>query len=93
MSESTRVHVMVQGVVQGVFFRAHTRKVAQSLALTGWVRNLADGRVEIVAEGPQTNVEDFVGWCHKGPSFARVDHVDVDWSKPTDEYDTFEIKS
>ena len=92
MSEQVRVHVMVHGVVQGVFFRANTRRVAQSLSLTGWVSNLPDGSVEIFAEGPQKNVEHFVDWCHKGPSFARVDQVDVDWTEPTGEYDTFEIR-
>jgi acylphosphatase len=92
MSESVRVHVLVEGVVQGVFFRANTRRVAQSMDLTGWVRNLSDGRVEILAEGPEERVDDFVRWCRKGPSFARVDHTDIIWAKPTGEFTSFEIR-
>jgi acylphosphatase len=93
MSEWVRVHIMVKGLVQGVFFRANTRKVARSLALTGWVRNLPDGSVEILAEGSQKDVEDLVRWCHMGPSFARVDNVDINWAKPTGEFAVFEIRS
>ncbi|UCD05451.1 MAG: acylphosphatase [candidate division WOR-3 bacterium] len=92
MKESVRVDIIVEGLVQGVFFRANTRKVAESLALTGWVMNLPDGRVQILAEGPSGKIEEFVRWCQKGPPFARVDHADVRWSEPTGEFTTFEIR-
>ncbi len=92
MNEPVRVHIIVQGIVQGVFFRANTRRVAQSLALTGWVKNLPDGRVEVLAEGLPDNVDDFVNWCQKGPSFSRVEHAEINWAKPTGEFASFEIR-
>jgi len=92
MKASVRANITVEGLVQGVFFRANTRKVAESLMLTGWVKNLPDGRVEILAEGPSGKIEEFVHWCQKGPPFARVDHADVRLGEPTGEFTTFEIR-
>ncbi len=74
---NTRVHVFVSGKVQGVFFRSNTRDKAEELNLKGWVRNLADGRVEAVFEGEERNVEKMVEWCSKGPEYARVEDVEV----------------
>ena len=86
------VHIWVTGIVQGVFFRAHTRDVARSLGLTGWVRNLSDGRVEITAVGPRDALDRLVEWCHHGPSMARVDKTDVQWEDATDTFQDFEIR-
>ena len=72
-----RYHVRISGHVQGVFFRANTWKIARSLRLTGWVRNLPDGRVETVFEGEPKNAEAMVAWCRTGTPPARVEHVDV----------------
>jgi acylphosphatase len=72
-----RYHVRISGRVQGVFFRANTCKNARSLGLTGWVRNLPDGRVETVFEGEPENAEAMVAWCRTGTPPARVDHADV----------------
>ncbi len=72
-----RAHVFVTGRVQGVFFRAHTRKAALGFHLTGWVRTLPDGRVEAVFEGPAAAVEAMVDWCRQGPSHAAVEHLDA----------------
>ena len=72
-----RSHVFVEGRVQGVFFRAETREAAKSFGVTGWVRNLYDGRVEAVFEGGEEEVERAVDWCHKGPPHATVTHVEV----------------
>jgi acylphosphatase len=72
-----RYHVYISGRVQGVFFRANTCKQARALALTGWVRNLPDDRVETVFEGEQKQVEAMLAWCRTGTPPARVDQVDV----------------
>ena len=64
MGEQTRAHVCVSGNVQGVFYRANTRDTARELGVDGWVRNLEDGRVEAVFEGPEPAVEELIDWCH-----------------------------
>ena len=86
-----RVHVFVSGWVQGVFFRAETRDLARQLGLTGWVRNLWDGRVEAVVEGEDWAIEQLVAWCHRGPCGAQVDDVDVTYEGYTGEYDSFSV--
>lgn len=72
-----RVHVFISGMVQGVFFRANTQKAALSLKLTGWVRNLPDGRVEAIFEGNDGDVDAMMEWCRKGPSFAQVTDIEA----------------
>ena len=79
MNGDTRVHMKISGMVQGVFFRANTKRQAQALGIYGWVRNLTDGRVEIVAQGPREALAELIRWCQEGPSTARVDRVDIDW--------------
>jgi acylphosphatase len=74
---NARVHVFVSGKVQGVFFRTSTKDEADELGLSGWVRNLQDGRVEAVFEGEEGKVEKMVEWCRKGPEYARVTGVEV----------------
>ena len=77
-----RAHVFVTGVFQGVFFRSETARLAQRLGLTGWVRNLDDGRVEAVFEGEQEDVKKAVEFCKRGPSVAHVEDLEVrieDW--------------
>ena len=76
--ESKAVRARVSGVVQGVYFRQSTRDEATRLGVRGWVRNLADGRVELHAEGPAVAVDALLAWAHRGPSSARVDAVDVE---------------
>ncbi len=72
-----RVRLRITGRVQGVFFRESTRREATRLGLQGWVRNLDDGSVEAVVQGPAADVETMVQWCHRGPQLARVDSVQV----------------
>ncbi|MHB9286123.1 acylphosphatase [Halobacteriales archaeon Cl-PHB] len=91
MSDRTRVHVFVSGTVQGVFFRATTRDEAQTRSVDGWVRNLDDGRVEAVFEGPEADVEEMVEFCHTGSEAARVEDVAVDYEQPQGE-DGFRIR-
>ncbi len=77
-----RVHLVVSGQVQGVFFRASAQAEAERLALQGWVRNRQDGTVEIVAEGPADRVQVLVDWCREGPQMARVDALEQRRSEP-----------
>ncbi len=75
MSTVVRKHVVVIGLVQGVFFRAETARMAESMRLAGWVRNLPDGSVEAVFEGAAGPVDEAVAWCARGPSRAMVTSV------------------
>lgn len=79
MAETARLHVVIEGRVQGVFFRAATRDEARQRGLTGWVRNLPDGRVEALFEGDKRALEAMLAWCHLGPPYAYVDRVEADW--------------
>jgi len=72
-------HILVKGRVQGVFYRQSTREKANSLGLSGWVRNLPDGQVEIEASGPRPSLDALIAWCDDGPPHATVDSVDVKW--------------
>lgn len=74
---NTRVHVFILGKVQGVFFRSGTRDMAKKSGLFGWVRNLADGRVEAVFEGKKDAIEKMLEWCRAGPEYARVTGIEV----------------
>ena len=87
-----RAHVRISGKVQGVYFRASTQASAQRLGVTGWVRNLRDGDVEAVFEGPKDAVEKLIAWCHRGPDKARVRQVIVEWEEPSGEFTSFEIR-
>ncbi len=72
----------VRGRVQGVWYRGSTQEEAVRLGVTGWVRNLSDGSVELEAEGGSAGVEGLLRWCRSGPAMARVDSVDVDSIDP-----------
>jgi acylphosphatase len=87
-----RAHVLVSGFVQGVFFRHETRRMAQRHNLTGWVRNLRDGRVEAVFEGETKDVEAMIVYCHRGPLGAAVRDVKVFWEEPTGEFRDFQVR-
>ena len=89
--DQVRARVVIDGRVQGVNFRARTRDQARAAGVAGWVRNLDDGRVEAVFEGPQDAVRRVVSWCYGGPSHARVDKVEVQWEHPTGQERGFSI--
>ena len=76
------VRAVIRGRVQGVSFRWYTREEAERLGLNGWVRNLADGSVELWAEGERPALEALLAWCGKGPPAARVSGVEVEWGAP-----------
>jgi acylphosphatase len=86
-----QVHLYVRGRVQGVYFRASAQREAKRLGLTGWVKNRPDGSVEVLAEGEEEEVKEFIGWAHRGPGAARVDVVDVRWRGFTGDYPDFRI--
>src|SRR4029077_19901366 len=86
-----RVQVIVRGRVTGVFFRAAAQREARRLGITGWVKNRADGSIEMVAEGEEEAIKEIVSWAHHGPSAARVDNVDVRWRGYTGEFSDFRI--
>ena len=82
MSEIKAVHVLVRGHVQGVFFRATTRSIAHEMGLRGWIRNLPEGHVELVALGPESDLRSFLHYCNEGPANARVDSLETRWLDP-----------
>jgi acylphosphatase len=90
--EKARASVLVSGRVQGVAFRAYAREEAMFLGLSGWVKNLPGGAVEVVAEGDRDKVEVLIDWCREGPPTARVDDVEVSWEAPRGEIGGFHIR-
>ncbi|MDJ0735462.1 MAG: acylphosphatase [Nostocaceae cyanobacterium] len=82
MSQLIRAHVFISGRVQGVGYRFATVETASQLGLSGWVRNLTDGRVEAVFEGWHDTVEEIIRWCHQGPPAAVVKDVVVEYEQP-----------
>ncbi len=82
---SHQAKLRVRGRVQGVFYRKTAEDKANSIGLSGWVRNMPDGSVESLAYGTQEQIEVFITWCKQGPSGARVDSVDVEWLEPNSE--------
>ncbi len=86
-----RAEILVNGLVQGVFYRYSTKKKADAFGLTGSVRNLTDGRVEVVCEGADEAVEKLIEWCKQGPQGAIVKQVSVVWKEYTGEYKDFRI--
>lgn len=86
-----RAHIFIEGRVQGISYRYWTLRQAQGLQLTGWVRNLADGRVEAVFEGAKKEVEDMIKKLKRGPMLSGVKHIDINWEDAMGEFEGFEI--
>ncbi|WP_247001810.1 acylphosphatase [Halosolutus gelatinilyticus] len=91
MTDRSRAHVFVSGKVQGVFYRATTRETAREHGVDGWVKNLQDGRVEAVFEGPENAVESMIEFCHEGSPAADVNDVAVEYEEPRGE-EGFEVR-
>ena len=87
----TRVHVLISGRVQGVWFRANTKEKAEQLGINGWVRNTSDGKVEAIFEGDQNNIEQMSKWCKKGPELANVIDVNINSEEVSGEFEGFKI--
>ena len=88
---TTRAHVRVSGTVQGVTFRASTKRAAEDLGVSGWVQNLPDVTGEAVFEGPEDAVAEMISFCHVGPAAAAVEDVTVDYKDPAG-IEGFEIR-
>ena len=78
--------------MQGVWYRATTKKQADRFEVKGWVKNLPDGSVEAVFEGEKKTVEELINWCHRGPKLATVESIDVHWETPAGLTSPFKIK-
>ena len=91
-NQPIRLHAIIDGSVQGVGFRMFVLEHAQSLGLTGWVRNTYDGRVEVTAEGQPTQVERFIEKLRLGPRSAFVTEVEKEFRPATGEFTTFEVR-
>ncbi len=87
-----RYRLKISGLVQGVFYRVNAQKKAQELGLMGWVRNLPDGGVKAVAEGPLASLNMFVEWCRTGPPSSSVENVEVIEEEPTGKYQGFGVR-
>lgn len=87
-----RIHIWISGRVQGIFFRANTRRKAMNLNIKGWVKNLEDGRVEVVIEGSNADVKKMLEFLKKGPFGAKVTKFDIKEEKYKKEFEFFEIK-
>jgi acylphosphatase len=91
MAAITRARIVVSGRVQGIGFRYAARQWAVELNLTGWVRNLPDGRVEAVVEGDKPALDDLIRRLREGPPFAQVDDLDVEWELALGDFTDFQI--
>lgn len=91
-SVKVRAHITVFGRVQGIFYRANTKEIADRLGVRGWVRNLKDGRVEAMLEGEKGQVEELLSWCRQGPPGAHVERVEVQWKDFEGEFPGFSIR-
>jgi len=87
-----QIHVFVTGRVQGVFFRQSTRVMAIKNNVNGWVRNLDDGRVEIVAQGREQDIDNLSNWCKTGPANSRVDEFELKEESIIEEFENFEVR-
>jgi len=85
------VHILVTGKVQGVFFRQATKVIAIKNNVTGWVKNLENGQVEILFEGDDKNVNSVIDWCHHGPANSRVDKIKIKKQEFSGQYSDFEV--
>jgi acylphosphatase len=87
-----QVKLKINGIVQGVWYRASTKRVADELGLTGWVKNNFDGSVSVLSEGDEEVLKELIKWCWQGPPRARVDTIEEEWSDFTGKYRSFEVK-
>ncbi len=92
MEEKIRAHIIVSGRVQGVYFREQMRKGAKKLNVSGWVKNLEDGRVEAIFEGEKGKVEKIIDWVKQGPAFAKVKDIELEWQEYRGEFKNFKVR-
>ena len=87
-----RARLLISGMVQGVGYRWSCRRAAQGIGVTGWVRNLPDGRVEAVAQGSREQVETLILWCRRGPEEAQVSDIAVSYEETAEDFSGFGIR-
>ncbi len=92
MEKLKRVHLIIEGRVQGVFFRAFVRETAAKYNLKGWVKNLYDGNVEAVFEGEGSDISKAIAECYKGPPTSKVLNIDIEWEDYTGVFNTFSVR-
>ncbi len=92
ISMQKKLHLIIKGCVQGVWFRHNTKNKAIELDLKGYVKNLPDGNVEAVAEGPEEKLKLFLEWCSQGPKLSKVEDVEFEWEEFNNEFDDFSIR-
>ncbi len=85
-----QVHLLISGFVQGVGFREFVRSNAKKMEITGWARNLLDNRVEVIAQGSEEKLKEFIKICEKGPFLAEVKNISVEWQEIVEKFDSFE---
>jgi len=86
-----RIHIIISGNVQGVFFRHNTNKVANKLGLKGFVKNLPDGTVEVIVEGDEEKLKELIKFCKKGPEGADVENIEIEQEEAKNEFTRFSI--
>jgi len=86
------LHIKITGKVQNVNFRYSTKQLAEKLNLTGWVRNLENEGVEILANGNKDDLKQLLEWAHHGPNNAKVENIEYEWINKKYDFDKFEIK-
>lgn len=87
-----QISLKIHGEVQGVFFRDSSRIEAETLDLSGWVKNDPDGTVMVVAEGEDQKLKKFIEWCKYGPDHAEVEKVSIQWAEATGQFNNFVVK-
>ncbi|HDP69524.1 MAG TPA: acylphosphatase [Actinobacteria bacterium] len=87
-----RAKVKVEGRVHGVYYRSYTKDIAENVNVTGWVKNLSDGSVEMVLEGDEDDVREVIRWSYQGPPAAKVVNVTVNWENYSGEFEDFKVK-
>lgn len=91
MSQAVRAHIIVTGLVQGVYYRVTMKQEARTLGINGWVKNRPDKSVEAVIEGDKERVDQLINWCRQGPPDSQVSAVQVEWGNFIGEYQAFRI--
>ncbi len=92
MPNLKRLHAIVSGRVQGVFFRAFTRDIARQLGLKGFCRNLDGGNVEVVAEGSEIDLKKLLAKLNEGPPASHVEKVEIEWLEAKNEFKSFDVR-
>lgn len=85
-----QVHIYISGFVQGVGYREFVKKEARKLKLSGWVRNLADRRVEVIAQGDEETIKKLIEICKKGPFLSEVKNVSIEWEEVGEKFENFD---